>query len=57
MQRWRCSRRRLIPELRQRTMALGAEPVGKSVTEFEAKLKADYEATAKLVAQIGLRVD
>ena len=46
-----------IPEVRQRIMAIGAEPVGKSAADFEAMLKADYEATAKLVAQIGLKVD
>lgn len=45
------------PEVRQRIMTIGAEPVGKSVAEFEAMLKADYEATQKLVAQIGLKVD
>ena len=46
-----------IPEVRQRILAIGAEPVGKSPADFEAMLKADYEATAKLVAQIGLKVD
>jgi tripartite-type tricarboxylate transporter receptor subunit TctC len=45
------------PEVRQRIMTIGAEPVGKSSAEFEAMLKADYEATQKLVAQIGLKVD
>ena len=45
------------PEVRQRIMTLGALPVGNSPAEFEAMLKADYEATQKLVAQIGLRVD
>ncbi len=45
------------PEVRSRIMTIGAEPVGKSATDFEAMLKADYEATQKLVAQIGLKVD
>ena len=45
------------PEVRQRIMTIGAEPVGKSPAEFEAMLKGDYEATQKLVAQIGLKVD
>ena len=40
-----------------RIVAVGAQPVGKSPPEFEAMLKADYEATQKLVAQIGLKVD
>jgi hypothetical protein len=35
-------------------MTIGALPVGKSPAEFDAMLKADYEATAKLVARIGL---
>ena len=38
-------------------MTIGALPVGKSPADFEAMLKADYEATQKLVAQIGLKVD
>jgi tripartite-type tricarboxylate transporter receptor subunit TctC len=45
------------PEVRQRITTIGAQPVGKSPQAFEAMLKADYEATAKLVAQIGLKVD
>ncbi len=45
------------PDVRQRITAIGAEPVGKSPEHFEAMLKADYVATQKLVAQIGLKVD
>jgi tripartite-type tricarboxylate transporter receptor subunit TctC len=45
------------PEVRQRILVIGAEPVGKSPEHFEAMLKADYESTQKLVAQIGLKVD
>ena len=45
------------PEMHQRIIALGAEPVGKGPADFAAMLKADYEATGKLVSQIGLRVD
>lgn len=44
-------------EVRQRILAIGAQPVGASAQAFEAMLRADYEATAKLVAQIGLKVD
>ena len=47
----------VTPEVKQRIMAVGAEPVGKSPEHFEAMLKADFEATKKLVAQIGLKVD
>jgi tripartite-type tricarboxylate transporter receptor subunit TctC len=46
-----------LPEVRQRITAIGAEPVGKSPEQFEAMLKADYDATQKLVALIGLKVD
>jgi tripartite-type tricarboxylate transporter receptor subunit TctC len=45
------------PEVRQRITTIGAQPVGASAQAFEAMLKADHEATAKLVAQIGLKVD
>ena len=45
------------PEVQSRIVAIGAQPVGKSPAAFEAMLKTDYEATAKLVAQIGLKVD
>jgi hypothetical protein len=43
--------------VRQRIVTLGAEPVASSAAEFEAMLKAEYETTAKLVAEIGLKVD
>jgi tripartite-type tricarboxylate transporter receptor subunit TctC len=46
-----------LPEVRQRITTIGAQPVGKSPEAFSAMLKADYEATQKLVAQIGLKVD
>ena len=45
------------PEVTQRIMTIGAQPVGQSPQAFEKMLQADYDATAKLVAQIGLRVD
>ena len=45
-----------IPEVRERLLGLGAQPVGKSAADFEAMLKADYEVTAKLVPKIGLQV-
>ncbi len=46
-----------LPEVRQRITAIGAQPVGKSPAEFAAMLQSDYEATQRLVAQIGLKVD
>lgn len=45
------------PEVRQRITTIGAQPVGASAQAFEAMLKADHQATARLVAQIGLKVD
>ena len=45
------------PEVRDRISAIGAEAVGGSPADFEAMLEADHDATGKLVAQIGLKVD
>jgi tripartite-type tricarboxylate transporter receptor subunit TctC len=44
-------------DVRQRIITLGAEPVASSAAEFEAMLKGEYELTAKLVNEIGLKVD
>ena len=44
-------------EVRDRISKVGAEPVGKSASDFEAMLKVEYEAVGKLVSRIGLRVD
>ena len=44
-------------EVRDRISKVGAEPVGKSASDFEAMLKAEYEAVGKLVSRIGLKVD
>ena len=44
-------------DVRQRIITLGAEPVASTAAEFDAMLKAEYEATAKLVSEIGLKVD
>jgi tripartite-type tricarboxylate transporter receptor subunit TctC len=45
------------PEVRERIAAVGATPVGRSSADFDAMLKAEYEATGKLVSQTGLKVD
>ena len=45
------------PDIRDRITALGAVPVGGSPADFEAMLKADYEANEKIVARSGLKVD
>jgi tripartite-type tricarboxylate transporter receptor subunit TctC len=44
-------------DVRQRILALGAEPVASTPADFDALLKTDYDATAKLVAETGLKVD
>ncbi|OGA37398.1 MAG: hypothetical protein A3G24_04085 [Betaproteobacteria bacterium RIFCSPLOWO2_12_FULL_62_13] len=44
-------------DVRKRIIGMGAAPVGKSSSDFEAMLKAEYEATGKLVSRIGLKVD
>jgi tripartite-type tricarboxylate transporter receptor subunit TctC len=45
------------PEVRERISKAGAEPVGKSAAEFEAMLRAEYEAVGRLVSRIGLKVE
>jgi len=47
----------LTADMRERLIAIGAEASGRGPAEFEAALKAEYEATGKLVARIGVRVD
>jgi len=49
--------RRGRQQVRERIAGVGATPVGGSPADFEAMLKAEYEATGKLVSQIGLKVD
>jgi tripartite-type tricarboxylate transporter receptor subunit TctC len=44
-------------EVRKRILAIGALPVGASPAAFAAMLKADYQATARLVEEIGLKVN
>jgi tripartite-type tricarboxylate transporter receptor subunit TctC len=45
------------PAVRERLMAMGAEPVGRSAADFDAMLKADYDTTGKLVSRLGLKID
>ena len=44
-------------DMRERIARTGAEPVARSAVDFENMLKAEYEATGKLVARIGLKVE
>jgi len=45
------------PAMRERLMAMGAEPAGRSAADFEAVLKGDYEVVSKLVKRIGLKAE
>jgi tripartite-type tricarboxylate transporter receptor subunit TctC len=44
-------------EVRERIARTGAEPVARSAAEFENMMKAEHEATGKIVAKFGLRVE
>jgi tripartite-type tricarboxylate transporter receptor subunit TctC len=44
-------------DIRERIITLGRMPVGRSPADFEAMLKADFEATGKIISEIGLKVD
>ncbi len=41
-----------LPDVRERIVATGAEPVGSSAAEFAAMLAAEYDSTAKLAQRI-----
>jgi tripartite-type tricarboxylate transporter receptor subunit TctC len=46
-----------IPEVRERIIALGADPVGNSPEEFGAYLKREFGVWAKLVKEVGIKVE
>jgi len=46
-----------LPEVRDRFLALGAEPVGKTAEEFAAFTKSELNKWARVVKQSGARVD
>lgn len=46
-----------LPEVRERFLALGAEPVGNSAEEFAAFTKSELNKWARVVKQSGARVD
>lgn len=46
-----------LPEVRERFMALGAEPVGNTAEEFAAFTKSELNKWARVVKQSGARVD
>ncbi len=44
-------------DIKERIVGLGAAPVAKSPADFAAMLKEEYDATEKLVAETGMKVD
>ena len=46
--------RRLIPEVRQKMLALGAEPAGNSPAQFASFIRDDMAKWAKLMAERGI---
>jgi len=46
-----------LGDVRERLLALGAEPVGNSPEEFAAHMKSERELWGKFIKQIGLRLD
>lgn len=46
-----------LPEVRERLLVLGAEPVGSSPEEFAAFMKSERERWGKFIKQIDLRLD
>jgi len=46
-----------MPDVRERLLAMGAEPVGSSVEEFAAFMKSERDRWGKFIKQIGLTLD
>ena len=46
-----------IPEVRERIIALGAEPVGNSPEEFGGFIKREFSAWAKIIKEVGIKVE
>jgi tripartite-type tricarboxylate transporter receptor subunit TctC len=46
-----------IPDVRERLLGLGAEPVGNTPEQFAAHMKLERERWGKLINQIGLKLD
>lgn len=46
-----------MPDVRERLLAMGAEPVGSSVEEFAAFMKFERERWGKFIKEIGLKLD
>jgi len=46
-----------VPAIRERIVALGAEPVGSSPEEFAAFIRSEFATWSKVVKELGLRID
>ena len=46
-----------IPEVRERIIALGAEPVGNTPEEFGAFIKREFGVWAKIIKDVGIKVE
>ncbi len=46
-----------IPEVRDRIIALGAEPVGNTPEEFGAFIKREFGVWAKIIKEVGIKVE
>ncbi len=46
-----------IPEVRERIIALGAEPVGNTPEEFGAFIKREFVTWAKIIREVGIKVE
>ena len=46
-----------LPEVRERIIALGAEPVGNTPEEFGAFIKREFGVWAKIIREVGIKVE
>ncbi len=46
-----------IPEVRERNIAPGAEPVGNMPDEFGAFIRREFSAWAKIIKEVGIKVE
>lgn len=46
-----------VPAMKERIVGVGAEPVGSSTEEFTAFIKSEFTAWAKVIKEVGLKVD
>jgi tripartite-type tricarboxylate transporter receptor subunit TctC len=46
-----------IPEVRERIIALGAEPVGSTPEEFGAFIRREFSAWSKIIREVGIKVE